>query len=240
MFRRVLIAVGLLTTVPVRTERVTADELGGAVAWFPLVGLGLGGAAALVATALLGVMPALLAAAGVVGALALLTGGLHLDGWCDVFDGLGGGRGDRARTLEIMRDSRIGAHGAAALCLLLIAKVAALTAVVDTSDVAVVIAFPVVARCCGAALVVIFPYARAEGLGRSFSQSAGGAELVVALMTTIAVVLWLDSSLWVPAVIAAGATLSFGVWMSRRLGGLTGDVYGAGIELAGLVFLAAC
>jgi adenosylcobinamide-GDP ribazoletransferase len=240
MFRRVLIAVGLLTTVPVRTERVSADELGGAVAWFPLVGLGLGGVAALIATALLGLMPAMLAAVGVVAALALLTGGLHLDGWCDVFDGLGGGRGDRARTLEIMRDSRIGAHGAAALCLLLVAKIAALTAVMDTSDVEAVIVFAVVGRCCGAALVVIFPYARAEGLGRGFSQSAGGAELVVAIMTTAAVIMWLDASLWVAAAVAAAAALAFGTWMSRRLGGLTGDVYGAGIELAELAFLVAC
>ena len=58
--------------------------------------------------------------------MAMLTGGLHLDGFADVFDALGGGRGDRARMLEIMRDSRIGAHGAGAVALVLLAKAACL------------------------------------------------------------------------------------------------------------------
>ena len=56
-----------------------------------------------------------IAAVVLVALLAVLTGGLHLDGLADVFDALGGGRGDRARMLAIMRDSRIGAHGAAAM-----------------------------------------------------------------------------------------------------------------------------
>ena len=65
---------------------------------------------------------------------AALTGGLHLDGLADTFDGWAGGRGDRARTLEIMRDSRIGAHGAAALLLLLAAKIFAVFYLLPQAD----------------------------------------------------------------------------------------------------------
>ena len=65
--------------------------------------------------------------------------------------------------LEIMRDSRIGAHGAAALNLLLIAKVAALAQVVERRDLLSLLAFPTIARWLAALLVVLFPYARAEG-----------------------------------------------------------------------------
>ena len=104
--------------------------------------------------------------------LAALTGGLHLDGVADVFDALGGGRGDRARMLEIMRDSRIGAHGAAALTLLLIAKVAALAQVAERRDLLALLAFPTIARWLAALLVVFFPYVRAEGLGRAFNGEA--------------------------------------------------------------------
>ena len=107
------------------------------MAFFPLVGLVLGlaldGRGRRSPAAWVAVVVAVLLAA----LLAALTGGLHLDGFADVFDALGGGRGDRARMLEIMRDSRIGAHGAAALALLLIAKVAALAQVVERQRSAV-------------------------------------------------------------------------------------------------------
>src|SRR5215471_2381429 len=86
------------------------------------------------AAALAGTMAPALIAVLLAALLAGLTGGLHLDGFADVFDALAGGRGDRARTLEIMRDSRIGAQGAAALTLLLIGKVAALAQVADRHD----------------------------------------------------------------------------------------------------------
>ena len=112
--------------------------------------------------------------------LAALTGGLHLDGVADVFDALGGGRGDRVRMLEIMRDSRIGAHGATALTLLLIAKVAALAQVAERHDLLVLLAFPTIARWLAAVLVVLFPYVRAEGLGRAFNGEAGRVQVLAA------------------------------------------------------------
>ena len=120
-------AFSFLTRLPVRDG---ADRRGGARPLDPFFPAGrrragrrAGGAERL----LRGHLPAGLIAVGLVALSALLTGGLHLDGLADTFDALGGGRGDRARMLEIMRDSRIGAHGAGALTLLLAAKVLAVT-----------------------------------------------------------------------------------------------------------------
>ena len=151
-------------------------DLGRSVSFFPLVGLVLGFALTGLAAALAGSVAPWLVAVLLAALLAVLTGGLHLDGFADVFDALGGGRGDRARMLEIMRDSRIGAHGAAALTLLLIAKVAALAQLVERRDLLSLLAFPTIARWLVALLVVLFPYVRAEGLGRAFSGEAGRAQ----------------------------------------------------------------
>jgi adenosylcobinamide-GDP ribazoletransferase len=189
------------------------------------------------AAALAGNMGSWLVAVLLAALLAGLTGGLHLDGLADVFDALGGGRGDRARMLEIMRDSRIGAHGATALTLLLIAKTAALAQLVDRRDLPSLLAFPTVARWLAAVLVVLFPYARAEGVGRAFSGEAGRTQAAVATVIAVVVVAMLGPSFILPAIGTAVAVLAFAFWMHRRLGGLTGDVYGAAIELGEVVML---
>ena len=142
--------------------------------------------------------------------------------------------------LEIMRDSRIGAHGAAALNLLLIAKVAALAQAVERRDLLSLLAFPAVARWLGALLVVLFPYVRAEGLGRAFSGEAGRTQLAVATAIVVVVVAVLGTPLILPALGTTAAVFAFAFWLHRRLGGLTGDVYGAAIELGEVVMLILC
>ena len=92
-----------------------------------------------------------------------MTGGLHLDGVADVFDGLGGGHGDRERILRIMRDSRIGAHGATALVLVLAVKVAALAELLGRGALWPLVVAPAVARFAVVPLIVLLPYARRGG-----------------------------------------------------------------------------
>jgi len=122
-------AFAFLTRLPVWRGPLRDEDLGRSVSFFPLVGLVLGLGVTGLAAAVQGHLPPGLIAILLAALLAGLTGGLHLDGVADVFDALGGGRRDRARMLEIMRDSRIGAHGAAALILVLLAKVTALAQV---------------------------------------------------------------------------------------------------------------
>ncbi len=236
----VVAAFAFLTRLPVWRGPLLDVELGRSVSFFPLVGLVLGFALTGLAAALGSVMAPWLVGALLVALLAALTGGLHLDGLADVFDALGGGRRDRVRMLEIMRDSRIGAHGAAALVLLLIAKVAALAQAAERRDLLALLAFPTVARWLAAVLIVLFPYARAEGLGRAFNGEAGRVQVGVATAIAAVTVAVLGPGLILPALGTAAVVLAFGFWLYRRLGGLTGDVYGAAIELGETVMLILC
>jgi adenosylcobinamide-GDP ribazoletransferase len=227
----VVAAFAFLTRLPVWRGPLRDVDLGRSVSFFPLVGLVLGFVLTGVAAALAGSVAPWLVAVLLAVLLAGLTGGLHLDGFADVFDALGGGRGDRARMLEIMRDSRIGAHGAAALNLLLIAKVAALAQAVERRDLLSLLAFPTIARWLAALLVVLLPYARAEGVGRAFSGEAGRLQAAIATVIAVVTVAALGGPLVLPALGTAVVVFAFAFWLHRRLGGLTGDVYGAAIEL---------
>jgi len=231
-------AFGFLTRVPVGRGTFSDGELGRAVGFFPLVGAVLGLALAGLGAALADTpLAPSLAALLLVVALALLTGGLHLDGLADLFDALGGGRGDRGRMLEIMRDSRVGAHGAAALVLVLLAKVLALGQVLARHDLAAVIAFPAVARWAVGPAIVFVPYARQEGLGRAFKGAAGPGQLVLGTLITVALVAALEVRLLVPMAAALGVVALLALAVRRHLGGLTGDVYGAAIELGEVTVL---
>ncbi len=233
-FTALAAALQFLTVIPPLLRRPFApQELGRSVGWFPAVGLLLGGCLAGLNWCLASVFSSGISAAIVLAAWVLGTGALHLDGFLDSCDGLFGGHTPEAR-LRIMRDERAGAFAVVGGVLLLLLKYAAL---VDNPErlVALLLA-PVVGRW-GMVLVLIgFPYARAEGLGRAMKDHAGWVQAVLATAVTAAT--------------AAGAGLIPGGWRGlavlpiaalitwavarlvlRRLPGLTGDVYGALCEL---------
>lgn len=233
------VAFGLLTRLPLTCGTASDDDLGRAPMFFPVVGFGLGIILAILVVIVGRRLPAALVAVILVACLAALTGGLHLDGLADVFDGLGGAHGDRERALAIMRDSRIGAHGAVALMLALLAKAVTLSALVERQTVWPIVLFPAVARWTAVFLVGFFPYVRAEGLGKAFHVGASLREAGWATVFIAALGVWHGRASVIPMTVALAAALAFGVWMQRRLGGLTGDVYGAAIELAEVAFLSA-
>jgi adenosylcobinamide-GDP ribazoletransferase len=235
--RPLVAAFAFLTRLPVWSGPLRDEDLGRSVSFFPVVGLVLGLVLTGLASLLADVVPATLAAVALVALLAALTGGLHLDGVADVFDALGGGRGDRQRMLDIMKDSRIGAHGATALVLVLLAKVYALAELVARRDLAGLLAFPAVARWSVTPAIVFHPYARAEGTGRAFNGEARPWEVAAATALLALSLVALGPRLLVPAAGALAAATLFALWLRRRLGGLTGDVYGASIELAEVVTL---
>ena len=229
--RPLLAAFAFLTRIPVGVGAMSERDLGRSVAFFPLVGLVLGFAVSGIAFGLVGFLPTTPAAILGVALLALTTGALHLDGLADLFDGLAGGRGDRQRTLAIMRDSRIGAAGAVALVLVLGAKIAAVASLLDQRNFIALVAFPAIGRAAVVPLIVFLPYARDEGLGRAFSGEARPRQLIVAALSLIAICVALGAAV----AMQAGAALllggALGLWLNARLGGLTGDVYGATIEV---------
>lgn len=236
-WRRFALAVAFLTRVPLPTGDVDGDDLAASLVCFPLVGLVLGGLLAAAASTLPGTLPADASGAVVVAVLALVTGGLHLDGLADVFDALGGGRGSRERMFTILDDPRTGAHGAAALALVLIAKVSAVGALVERGDLGLVVAMPVVARAAIVALVVLFPAARREGLAHAFHERARGVHLAGAAWVAAIGLAWTGAPVLAPALTAVATALVVAAWMNRHLGGLNGDVYGAALELAEVAFV---
>lgn len=238
--RGLAVAIGFLTRVPVRVDAVDDAAVGASMAWFPAVGLALGAVLAGAAGLMQDDVSPELAAVMLVATLALLSGGFHLDGFADVFDGVGGSRGDRARMLDIMRDSRIGAFGAIALVLLLLAKVFALRDVLGHGGAAALLVCPTIARWVLVPLILAFPYARPSGLGSPFRRHGRPAHLVAATAFALLVLALAGGAVVVPALAAVSAAFAFAAWIHIRLGGLTGDVYGAAVEVAELVFLVTC
>jgi adenosylcobinamide-GDP ribazoletransferase len=238
--RALIAAFAFLTRLPVPAGAASGVDIGRSIAFFPVVGLALGGMLAGGALMLSGALAPLVVAVLLVAVLAVLTGGLHLDGLADLFDAIGGGRGDRARMLELMRDSRIGAHGSAALSLALIAKVVALGHALERHDLVSILTFPALARWAVVPAIVFVPYARQEGLGLGFVRSGRARDVGAAtVLMAVAAIVLRRRTVFVAAAAALSVVVVLAVWLRRRLGGLTGDVYGAAIELAEVAALVA-
>lgn len=237
--RAFVVAVRFLTRLPVPAVAADDDDIGRALVFFPVVGLMVGLILVAAASLLAAWLSAPLVGVAVVTLLATLTGGLHLDGVADVFDGLGGSHGDRARALGIMRDSRIGAHGAVAVMLVLLTKVLAVTQIVQHRELRWLALSPSIARWAVLPLVVYFPYVRETGLGKTFTERGSSREIGGATACVVLLLMWTRGHGGGAALAALAVTLLFALWMQRRLGGMTGDVYGAAIELAEVAFLVA-
>jgi adenosylcobinamide-GDP ribazoletransferase len=207
-------------------------SLAGSVPFFPLVGALLGLAVGAAAIGLAEVLPALLAGLLAVGLELALTGALHLDGLADSADGLGGA--DRERSLAIMRDHAVGAYGAAVLALDLLVKGAALGLLAEADALAAVVAALAVSRAAPLPLARLLPYARAgEGTGRLLTMRAGTGAVCagIALAVALALAVCRLDALFLLAG-AAAVTAVIGRVSRRRLGGVTGDVMGAAVELS--------
>ena len=230
-----LTAFQFLTIFPAIIRRAfTAQELGRAVGYFPLVGLALGGILYGLEVGLSLIFPAQVVAVIILAAWLLLTRALHFDGFLDTCDGLFGGFTPERR-LEIMRDSRVGAFGVAGGGLLLLAKY---TSIVSLSHLSGLLLAPVLGRWALSIAIFAYPYAREKGLGRDMKDNVRWVQVILA--TGVAVlVAWLFAG-WTGllAFVIAGFVLWLGAdFILRRIPGLTGDSYGALCELVELAVL---
>lgn len=246
MMRAFGIGLQFLTRISVvRQEEWTAEDFGRSVRFFPLVGAVLGAIYAAFAYAFYVFLPAHGAAlpphvtAAILLALPpLLTGGIHCDGFMDTMDGVFSGR-SRERMLEIMKDSRTGANAVFCFVLWMILEFAVLLDMPGHAMAPALFVMPVIARLMMAAGIVFFPYARPDGLGKAFAQYAGRGTMPVAALFAAALVVPMGKPAWLSLAACAAFTAFFGNYVEKRLGGLTGDVYGAIATLnEGLVLLA--
>lgn len=225
-----------LTVFPFPLLSPGPDEaalLSRALAAFPVVGAALGLCCAGCVWLIAGVLPVGVAAVVAVALLAGCSAGLHLDGIADSADGLLSPGRSREKILEVMRDSRIGAHGAVAVTLILLLKAASLSSLPPTEMALTVFVMPIAGRAAMAFPICLLPYARADGLGSAFTN-AGKRPLAHSCVWTAGGMLLAFGALGGVggAVAWLAASLAWVLFLRRRLGGGTGDTYGAACEIA--------
>ncbi len=230
--RGLVTAVRFLTLVPVPGRALEGPEaLGRAAGWFPLVGLAVGGVLWLAHRLFSLAFPSLLATLLVLVAWKLLTGGIHLDGLADTLDGLTGR--DPQERLAIMRDSRIGVFGALGLIVALLIGFVALAELPGTVRERALLLAPVVGRDAPLFLARAFqPATAGRGSGSAFMKAVTLRSVSIgALVVGVAAALILWPCGLLAAGIGIGLAWALGRFLSRRLGGLTGDGLGAAVEV---------
>ena len=223
-------------------EAPAQGQISASRAWYPVVGLLLGLVLLAVQAGASEVFPPYVTAALLVAVLVVLTRGLHLDGFMDVCDGLFGGYTPELR-LEIMRDSHVGAFAVAGGATLLLLKYAALLSLLTLPPpgrTVSLLLFPILSRWAMVAALGAFPYVRRQGLGSPFHLGSARRATGVALAVAAAAAVLLGG-LGGVAMLAGVSALAWclGWAMSRMLGGLTGDTYGAINELTEVAVLMA-
>lgn len=195
-------------------------------AW-PLVGAVVGGVMAVVCGLALWLgLPPVMAAILALAAGALATGGMHEDGLADVADGFGGGR-DRARKLEIMRDSRVGSYGVIALVLATGFRAAGIATVAETGHAALALIVLGAASRAGLPLALaLMPPARTDGLGWAAGAATGPARAALGIGALFLLFLGPAAALVTGLVMAFAAIVLAAIAM-RQIGGQSGDVLGA-------------
>lgn len=237
ILKRFVIMIQFFTSIPIPIN-MDCDEkdYGKGLIFAPLVGLILGCILFFVYIVLSLFLPTTIIAALLIIGYIILTGGLHLDGLGDTFDGLFSNR-PKDRILEIMRDSRVGTNAVLALISIILLDYVLLTELNIVAEV--LLLFPIAGRIGSLMGAGISVYARKnEGLGKSFIDHCGKKEMLfggIISLVIFGLVLGLK-----------GALISFALMITAclitkiftvKIGGATGDILGAVCELNQTVFL---
>jgi len=203
----------------------------GSLVYFPVIGLILGLILALAGWVLGSFLPHSVVSILIVILLVLLTGAFHLDGLADTCDGFGGSNIEERQA--IMRDSHTGSFGIAGIVCILLLQVILVIALPGNRFLFAVAVMPVASRWAMGYAVTAFPYARPDGLGKVFKGSSHrGAFVVATIITVLVSFLLLQFTGLIMLAIVAGVTTGLAFLFKKRLGGLTGDTYGAINEIA--------
>jgi len=211
----------------------TADELNRSTGYFPLVGLLIGLMLAGLNWLLGFVLPQAVVNVLLIVASVLITGALHLDGFLDTCDGLGG-HGTPEERWRIMDDSRAGGFGVIGIATLLLTKYVTLNSIPTHLLTATLVFMPVVSRWAMVYAIFAYPYAKPAGLGKILKEATGWPALTLATIITLAAALawvWWVAGLavlvttWLLVVLVAA-------YLRRKFAGLTGDSYGTINEMS--------
>jgi adenosylcobinamide-GDP ribazoletransferase len=220
-----------LTGIPVPLKReLTPEQLGKATAFFPLVGLVLGGILAGLNWVFNLFLPSPVVTILLIVSLVGLTGAMHLDGFADTCDGMAGHKPVEERW-KVMRDSRTGAFGVVGIALLLITKYIVLNSVTADMITPTLLFFPVASRWAMVYAIFAFRYARPQGLGIAYKNATGWPQFITATILTLSI-----AGALYPLFHFAGFLVMAGIWILAtimgfyfryKFAGQTGDTYGA-------------
>ena len=232
-------ALSFLTILPMGQLPLSEEkELARSMVFFPLVGLVIGLLLALGYYLLSFLFSKSLVLWLTIGLLALLTRGLHLDGFADTMDGLGSA-GPKEKILEVMRDSRIGSFGVISLILLIGAKYFTLDQIPIPSIPYTLILMTVMGRNTMVLVCYRSPYARSEGgLAKPFTENLGYREMALSLVSAFGIALLLMGLKGILVFLGICLfSLGYRFFFIKKLGGVTGDILGAANELVELLCL---
>lgn len=228
-------ALQFLTIFPTPLHHKVTDKASGqSLTYFPLVGLILGAILLGLNYAFNLILPASVVYALLIITLVILTGAHHLDGFIDTCDGVIAGKSRKER-LAIMSDVNVGAFGIVAAIILLLLKYVSLS---SAPALQALLLMPALSRWTVVSSIFAFPYAKSSGMGLAFKQGATWSRLaiatVIALIAAVALLKW-----WGVVLIAFSWLITFGIssYFRSRLGGLTGDNYGAINEISEVLVL---
>ncbi|MCL0052952.1 adenosylcobinamide-GDP ribazoletransferase [Dehalococcoidales bacterium] len=226
-----LAALQFLTIIPL-PGKVSPEEVGSSIGYFPVVGIIIG----LILVGLNWLLGLLLPSAVVnmllIVCLVVISGALHLDGFVDTCDGIAGHRRVEERW-QVMDDSRAGGFGVIGVSCLLLVKYISLNSVPETLMMVTLVLMPVVSRWAVVYAVFAYPYAKPSGLGKVFKQKASWQKFIMATLFALMVAVVLAQ--------LTGLVIMLGIWiiviamaayLKGRFAGLTGDNYGAINEVA--------
>lgn len=224
-----IIAAQFLTRLPLPAVRVDDGAFARSMRWFPAVGFIIG---ALLAGVAAPIGDPWIAALAVLVAWVGITGALHIDGLADLADAVGAGHRDPARLRAALADPHVGSFGVVAIALLLIAKLVLLHALLERGMILPLLLIPFAARIGPLAWARWLPPLH-EGLGARFGAAIGVRHILLWGAVLLGCSWTMPMLLATPVMIALWA-----LWIRQRIGGISGDGHGAGIELVEVALLA--
>jgi adenosylcobinamide-GDP ribazoletransferase len=239
LVKRFILMLQFFTSIPLPFKlEVTNEDFGRGLVFAPIVGLLVGLLLWAAYSFLVMFFPVYVSLVFVLVLYIVITGGLHLDGLGDTFDGLFSRR-SKERKLEIMRDSRVGMNAVLAVVSILGMNMAVLSSLDRQVIPAVLVLFPVAGRMGSLIGSGISKYARnTDGLGKSFTDFCGIKEIIIGFFASF-IIFYLFSGYM--GLILCGTSTITALAVTRiftsRIGGATGDILGAVCEINQTLFL---
>jgi adenosylcobinamide-GDP ribazoletransferase len=224
-----LAAAQFLTRVPIRLR--SAPDLTAGVPWFPVVGALIGAASGITAAALGEVVPTSVAAASAIVVGLLITGAFHEDGLADTADAMGGWTPEQRRA--ILKDSRHGSYGVAAMCSTIVIRIVCVAALGPASAFAGLVAAHTLARGAVVGVMATTTPSEQPGIGADQARSLSGRAALTGIAAALAIGA-LATGWWVgPLALAAGLGAAAAARLAQRaFEGVSGDHLGAAEQVA--------